>query len=599
MQAKQRKDQREERELPGQQRVGDFGAARDELDFQGMNSLVDLLERSSRRFPDRPAFSNLGTTITYRQLDQQARDFAAYLQNCTSLEPGDRFAIELPNLMQYPVVLLGALRAGLVVVNLNPLNCPVELAHQLRDSGARGLVVLANAADKLEGILDQTDIDCLIVTELGDALPTWKRALVNVSVRYLKKMVPEYQLPDAIDYVEAMHRGSRQPYNAPPRQLDDLALLQYTGGTTGRPKGACLSHRNLLANLIQVRSLLDQETEPGHEVLIAPLPLYHIYSLTVSCLLMIEIGAEVVLITNPRDLGDFVRQLRRCRPTLFIGLNTLFAELIREPGFDKLSWPDLKWTLSGGMPLNPDVAEQWQNLTGAKLLEGYGLTETSPIVSVNPPNAIKMGSIGVPILGTEIRLVDEEGMDVPVSGCGELCVRGPQVMRGYWQQPDETEAVLDPQGWLHTGDIVRLDSQGYLTVIDRKKDMINVSGFSVYPNEVEMVVRAHPDVEDCVVIGIPDPVSGEQVKLFVVASNPLLSVQQIRGYCRERLSGYKVPSQVEFRTELPKSQVGKVLRRLMRDTQSPLSRAVSRLPSTSDAFDAGTDQWLSYPYRQE
>lgn len=576
--AKKRMDQRVSRKQNEQQRGQNSVAATDTLDYRGMTSLVDVLDRTSRRYPGRPAFSNLGTTINYRQLDHQARDFAAFLQNCTSLQPGDRFAIQLPNLIQYPVVLLGALRAGLVVVNLNPLHCPIELKHQLQDSGARGLVVLANAAKKVESILDQTDIEHLIVTEVGDALPAWKRALVNVSVRYLKKMVPEYSLPTAIDYIDALQRGKDYEYMPPPVKLDDLAMLQYTGGTTGRPKGACLSHRNLLANLIQVRRLLDQETEPGAEVLVAPLPLYHIYSLTVSCMLMIEIGAEVVLITNPRDLTAFVRQLRRCRPTLFIGLNTLFAELLSEPGFDKLSWPDLKWTLSGGMPLNPEVAEQWQRCTEAKLLEGYGLTETSPIISVNPPDAIKPGSIGVPIPATEIRLVDEDGMEVPISGCGELCVRGPQVMQGYWQRPDETAAVIDAQGWLHTGDIVRLDAQGYLTVIDRKKDMINVSGFSVYPNEVEMVVRAHPDVEDCVVIGVPDPVSGEQVKLFVVASNPLLSVKQLREYCRERLSGYKVPSQVEFRNELPKSQVGKVLRRLMRDSNSPLSRAVSRIP---------------------
>ncbi len=537
------------------------------LDFEGYNTLTDVLDRACQRFPEHIAFSNFGCHLRYHELAQRSRDFAAYLQHCTSLKPGDRFAIQLPNLLQYPVVLFGALRAGLVIVNTNPLYTSSELLRQYSDAKVKGLVVLANMASKVEAILDQTDIDTLIVTELGDALPIWKRWPMSASVRYLKRSIPDYQLPTALDYRQVLQRGQALSFVAPAIAAQDLAMLQYTGGTTGLAKGVMLSHRNLLANLIQVKSLLHGVTEPGREVMIAPLPLYHIYSFTVSCMLMVEMGAQVVLITNPEDIPAFVHELRRWNFTIFSGLPPLFAALCQQPDFHYLKFRRLKLTISGGMALTAEVAEQWQQTTGCAVVEGYGMSETSPIISVNPPDAIKLGSIGLPIPATEVRLIDDDGVTVPVGGSGELCVRGAQVMQGYWNQPQETARVLDVDGWLRTGDIASIDAQGYLTIVDRKKDVINVSGFNVYPNELESVVSAHPDVEDCVVVGVPDPEQGEAIKLYLVSSNAELNVQQIRQYCRERLTAYKIPSQVEFRAELPHSPVGKVLRRKLREAE--------------------------------
>tara|TARA_R110002095_G_scaffold187163_3_gene164417 strand:- start:5202 stop:6932 length:1731 start_codon:yes stop_codon:yes gene_type:complete len=537
------------------------------LDLGGYTTLVDVLEKAWQRYPQQPAFNNFGCALTYSELERRSRDFAAYLQHKTSLQPGDRLAIQLPNLLQYPIVLFGALRAGLVIVNTNPLYTSSELVHQFKDSGAKGLVVLANMASKVEPILDQTDIETLIVTELGDALPFWKRFIVNTTVRYFKRLVPAYLLPRALSYSQIIQQGGRLDFVAPSLAADDLALLQYTGGTTGVAKGAMLSHRNLLANLIQVKGMLDSVTEQGQEIAIAPLPLYHIYSFTVSCMLMMEIGAQVVLITNPRDINGLIQELRRWKFTVFSGLNTLFVALCHQPGFHKLDFSQLKLTISGGMALSKEAAEQWQQLTGCEVLEGYGMTETSPIISVNPPEAIRLGTIGLPIKATECKLIDDEGATVPLGESGELCVRGPQVMQGYWNQPEETAQVMDAQGWLKTGDIASIDTAGYLTIVDRKKDMINVSGFNVYPNELEAVVATHPDITDCVVVGLPDANHGELIKLYVISTNPELSVQQIRQYCRERLTAYKVPSQVEFRTELPKSNIGKILRRALRDEE--------------------------------
>ncbi|MEH6824719.1 MAG: AMP-binding protein [Motiliproteus sp.] len=542
-------------------------SATDPLELGAYSTLVDVLEQAWLQYPQLPAFNNFGCALSYSDLERRSRDFAAYLQHKTPLNPGDRIAIQLPNLLQYPIVLFGALRAGLVIVNTNPLYTSSELLHQFKDSGAKGLVVLANMASKVEPILDETDIETLIITELGDALPVWKRFVVNATVRYIKHLVPAYRLPTAQAYTQVMRQGKRLSFTAPVIATDDLALLQYTGGTTGVAKGAMLSHRNLLANLIQVKGLLDSITEPGQELAIAPLPLYHIYSFTVSCMLMMEIGAQVVLITNPRDMSAFVGELKRWKFTIFSGLNTLFNGLCQQPEFHRLDFSQLKLTISGGMALATDVAEQWQKVTGCAVLEGYGMTETSPIISVNPPGAIRLGTIGLPISSTEFRLIDAEGSAVPTGESGELCVRGPQVMQGYWNQPQETALVLDAEGWLKTGDIASVDEAGYLSIVDRKKDMINVSGFNVYPNELEGVVLTHPDVIDCVAIGLPDANQGELIKLFVITANPQLSIQDVRHHCRERLTAYKIPSQVEFRSELPRSNIGKVLRRGLRDEE--------------------------------
>ncbi|MEH6473383.1 MAG: AMP-binding protein [Halopseudomonas sp.] len=558
----------------------------DTLELGRYQTLIDVLEQSWQDYPQLPAFNNFGCNLSYRELQCASRDFAAYLQHQTSLDPGDRIAIQLPNLLQYPVVLFGALRAGLVIVNINPLYTPSEMLHQFQDSGAKALVVLANMASKVEEILDQTEIETLIVTEIGDALPLWKCVMVNATVRYLKKMVPDYRLPTALSYRQVMKQGKQLTFESPPIATDDLAMLQYTGGTTGRAKGAMLSHRNLLANMLQVKGLLDAVTVPGREVAIAPLPLYHIYSFTVNCMLMMEIGAQVVLITNPRDIPAFVHELRRWKFTIFSGLNTLFAALCRQPDFHYLNFDRLKLTVSGGMALSKEVAEKWQQATGCPVLEGYGMTETSPIITVNPPDGIRLGTIGLPIKATQVRLIDEEGGEVPVGGSGELCVRGPQVMQGYWNQPQETALVLDAEGWLRTGDIASIDEAGYLTIVDRKKDVINVSGFNVYPNELEAVVLGHPDIIDCVAVGLPDADHGELIKLYVISSNPALTIQQIRGYCRERLTAYKVPSQVEFRSELPKSNIGKVLRRALRDEELQKRLNGSNCDSYSESVKA-------------
>nr|WP_242521721.1 AMP-binding protein [Motiliproteus sp. SC1-56] len=542
---------------------------RGDIDYDHYQSLVELIDTACDRFPDAPAVSNLGRTLSYRELQQATRDFAAYLQHHTTLEPGDRIAIQLPNLIQYPVALFGALRAGLVVVNTNPLYSSAEMLTQFQDSGARALVVLANLAHQVEEIIDDTALETVIITQVGDAHPPARRLFINSLLRHVKRMVPEYNLPGAISYTQVMKEGGQCGAFEPPELTqDDLALLQYTGGTTGIPKGAMLSHRNILANMLQVKALLERLTSPGREVVIAPLPLYHIYSFTLNCVLMPEIGGHVVLITNPRDIPAFVRELRRWRFTILSGLNTLFVALCKNPRFRELDFSSLKLTLSGGMPLTVSVAREWESVTGCPVVEGYGLTETSPIVSVNPPESIQLGTIGLPIADTEVRLVDADGTLVPRGGMGELQVRGPQVMQGYWNRPQETRQALDPDGWFRTGDVAQVEEDGYLRIVDRKKDMIIVSGFNVYPNELEKVIAGHPDIDECAVVGLPDETQGERIKVYVSSRNPELTVKDVRDYCRERLTPYKVPQVVEFRSELPKSAVGKVLRRVLRDEEA-------------------------------
>ncbi len=527
------------------------------------HSVLDLFERAVQNYPQQPAFTSLGHTLTFAELDRLVDRFAAYLQQCPELEPGDRIAIQLPNLTQYPVALFGAMRAGLVVINTNPLYTPKELEHQLNDAGAKALIVLANVAHTAEHVLPRTRVRVVIVTEVADLHPPLQRWFINGAARYLKRMVPRFRIPGAVSLRRALQvRGEVKRH---PVAVDDLAILQYTGGTTGVAKGAMLSHRNLIANTLQSEAMFSTYgVQPGREIFVLPLPLYHIYSFILS-MVMLSAGNHCILIPNPRDLPSLVREMKRWKFTGFAGLNTLFVALEQHDGFRHLDFSHLKVTISGGMALATSTAHRWQQLTGHPIYEGYGLTETSPVVSINPGNDNQIGTIGLPVPGTEVRVVDDDGREMPPGEPGELCVRGPQVMLGYWQRADETRKVIDADGWLRTGDIAVIRDDGYLKIVDRKKDMIVVSGFKVYPGEVEEVLSQHPDVREAAVIGVPDEHSGEAVLAVVVPRRDGVTEESIRSFCHERLTGYKVPRRVEFRKELPKSAVGKVLRRELRD----------------------------------
>lgn len=536
-----------------------------EIDPDEYASLVEVFERSCQLFGARLAFVNMGYAMSYVELDQQSRAFAAYLQQELGLQKGERVAIMLPNLLQYPVVLFGALRAGLVVVNVNPLYTPRELEHQLQDSGARAIVILANFAHVLAAVIEKTAVQQAIVTEIGDLLPFWKAKVVNLVVRHIKKMVPDYALPNAIGFNEALARGKRRPLTPVAVNGDDLAFLQYTGGTTGLSKGAMLTHRNMLANMQQISAWVGSSIRDGEEIVITALPLYHIFCLTVNCMCFVRYGGLNVLITNPRDIPLLVKELRPWKFTVITGVNTLFNALVNHAAFVQLDFAALRLAVGGGTAVQKAVAERWQAMTGIPILEGYGLTEASPVVCVNPVDIAGFtGSIGLPLPSTEIQLRDEEGNEVPISERGELCVRGPQVMRGYWQRPAETaRAIRD--GWLLTGDVATVDEQGFFRIVDRKKDMILVSGFNVFPNEIEDVVIGCEGVLEVACIGVPDDKSGEAVKIFVVAKPGVeLSAEAILAHCRTQLTGYKMPRQVEFRDSLPKSNVGKILRRELR-----------------------------------
>ncbi|MGM0982462.1 MAG: AMP-binding protein [Pseudomonadota bacterium] len=530
-------------------------------------SVMDVFHSSVARFPDKPAFSCMGRVLTYTELDRLSADFAAWLQHETSLQPGDHIAIQLPNVLQFPVAVFGALRAGLVVVNTNPLYTEREMVHQFKDSGARAIVILANMADKLERILERTDIQHVVVTELGDLHGFPKRQLINAVVKHVKKMVPTYSLPGATPMRGALRAGAGRRHEDVARGPDDIAALQYTGGTTGLAKGAMLTHRNLVANMLQARQAIGPALTDGAETIIAPLPVYHIYTFTVNCLFMMETGNHSVLITNPRDLDGFVKTLKGVSFTGFIGLNTLFNALCNREDFRRLDFSRLHLTISGGMALTRAAAQRWEEVTGCPVAEGYGLTETSPIVSFNPVDAIQLGTIGKPVAGTEVKVLDADGQDAPLGAAGELCVRGPQVMKGYWNRDEETARSIDDAGWFRTGDIAVLQPDGYIRIVDRKKDMILVSGFNVYPNEIEDVVAGHPGVIESAAVGVFDETSGEAIKLFVVARDESLDAESLRAWCKKDLSGYKVPRYVEFRDELPKTNVGKVLRRQLRDEE--------------------------------
>lgn len=536
-----------------------------EVDLNQYKSMVDVFEQAVKKYADKPAFSAVGATLTYSDLDVQSRNFAAWLQNCTDLKPGDRIAVQMPNVSQYPVIVFGAMRAGLIVVNTNPLYTTREMEHQFNDSGVRALVILANMADNAEKVLPNTGIEHVIISEVADMHSPLKRTLMNAAVKYLKKMVPSFNIPGAHKLPAVLAAGAKETFTPVETTADDLAVLQYTGGTTGVAKGAMLTHGNLMANLIQVRPMLEDQVTDGQEVVIAPLPLYHIYSFTLNCGIMLEAGAHNVLIPNPRDIPGFVKELKNHRFTAFIGLNTLFVALCNNDDFKELDFSALKLTASGGMALTSDTAKMWQRVTGCEISEGYGLTETSPVVTFNPHSAIQIGTIGLPIPHTEIKTLDDDGNETAIGDPGELCVKGPQVMRGYWQRPEDTRKSFTEDGFFKTGDVAVVQEDGYLRIVDRKKDMIIVSGFNVYPNEVEEVIASHPNVVECAAVGVADEKSGEAVKVYVVASKEGVTANELKEYSRERLTAYKVPKQFEFRDELPKSNVGKVLRRELRD----------------------------------
>jgi long-chain acyl-CoA synthetase len=528
-------------------------------------SLVELFERSANRFADSPAFINMGEVMTFRKLEERSRAFAAYLQQGLGLRKGDRVALMMPNLLQYPVALFGILRAGMVVVNVNPLYTPRELEHQLNDSGASAIVIVSNFAHTLEKVVDNTRVKHVILTRLGDQLSTAKGTLVNFVVKYIKRLVPKYNLPHATSFRRALQSGYRMQYVKPELNGDNLAFLQYTGGTTGVAKGAMLSHRNMLANLEQVKATYGPLLYEQRELVVTALPLYHIFALTMNCLLFIELGGQNLLITNPRDIPGLVKELAKYPFTAITGVNTLFNALLNNAEFHKLDFSTLHLAAGGGMPVQHVVAQRWEKLTGHYLLEGYGLTECAPLVSVNPHDIdYHSGSIGLPVPSTDVKLLDDNDQEVATGVPGELCVRGPQVMVGYWNSPDATGEIMK-DGWLRTGDIAVMDEEGFLRIVDRKKDMILVSGFNVYPNEIEEIVMQHDDVSEVAAVGIASEASGEAVKIFVVKKSPSLTEDALIAFCRRHLTGYKVPKSVEFRDELPKSNVGKILRRELRD----------------------------------
>ena len=537
-----------------------------EVDLSEFQSLGELFERSVAQYRERVAYINMGVEITYGQLDKLSRDFAAYLQSVLMLPPGARVAVMLPNVLQYPICIFGALRAGYVVVNVNPLYTPRELEHQLKDSGAEVIVILENFAVTLEEVLARTPVKHVVLARLGDMLGFPKGAVVNFVVKYVKKMVPAYSLPRAVEFRTALGKGAAGELKKVAVAQEDLAFLQYTGGTTGVSKGAMLVHRNILANLAQAHAWIKPELGDAQHMVVTALPLYHIFALTANCFTFFKIGASNLLITNPRDIPAFVAELGKYPFTVITGVNTLFNALLNNDAFCALDFKHLKVTLGGGMAVQKAVAVKWKLVTGKPLIEAYGLTETSPAATINPLDiADYTGAIGLPISSTEVTLRNDAGQDVPLGERGELCIRGPQVMKGYYNRPEETAKVITADGFLMTGDIAVMDERGFVRIVDRKKDMILVSGFNVYPNEVEDVVAQHPGVLEVAAVGIPHEKSGEAVKIFVVKKDAALTAEVLIAHCREHLTGYKVPSQVEFRSELPKTNVGKILRRELRD----------------------------------
>ncbi len=543
-----------------------------EIDYTRYRSLVHLMEESFARHAQRDAYVCMGKSITYADVDRMSRQLGAWLQ-AQGLQPGARVALMMPNVLQYPVAIAAVLRAGFVVVNVNPLYTPRELEHQLKDSGAEAIVILENFAHTLEKVIGHTQVKVAVVASMGDLLGGPKGALVNFVVRNVKKMVPAFSLPRAIRFKRALAEGAGQRLQEVSLGHDDIAFLQYTGGTTGLSKGAMLSHRNVIANLMQNEAWLQpaMDKPPKVEALtfVCALPLYHIFALTVCCLMGTRLGGLNILIPNPRDIPGLVKELAKYRFNMLPAVNTLYNALLNHPDFAKLDFSSLKLCNGGGMAVQKAVNDRWRSVTGKSIVEGYGLSETSPVATANPADATEFsGTIGLPIPSTDIAILDDAGQPLPVGQVGEIAIRGPQVMEGYWQKPEETARVMTADGFFRSGDIGVMDERGYVTIVDRKKDMVLVSGFNVYPNEVEGVVAAHPGVLECAVVGVPDPATGEAVKLFVVRRDPSLTAEQLTEYCQQQLTGYKRPKLIEFRNELPKSNVGKILRRELRDAKA-------------------------------
>jgi long-chain acyl-CoA synthetase len=535
-----------------------------EISIDHLPSLVVLFEESCRKYADKMAYVSMGREMTYRELDNLSRDFAGWLQSL-GFKKGDRVALMMPNLLQYPVALFGTLRAGCVVVNCNPLYTPRELEHQLKDSGAKAIVIVENFANTLEQVVAKTEIKHIVVTPMGEMLGI-KGMLVNFVVRHVKKLVPAWSLPTSINFTSALAAGRRHGMDAVSLCHEDIAFLQYTGGTTGVSKGAMLTHANITSNVMQAYSWIKPAVKEGEEFIITALPLYHIFALTANCLTFLMIGARNLLIANPRDIPGFIKDWSKYPITVVTGVNTLFNALLNHPDFAKLDFSTMKVTLGGGMAVQGPVADRWAKVTGNPLLQAYGLTETSPAATMNPLNLEKFnGSIGLPISSTEVSIRDDAGKEVTLGQVGEICIRGPQVMSGYWNRPDETALVMFDDGFLHTGDMGYVDPQGYVFMVDRKKDMILVSGFNVYPNEVEEVAVMHDGVSEAAAIGVADEHSGEAVKLFVVRKDPNLTAEALIAHCRKQLTGYKVPKFVEFRADLPRTNVGKILRRALKE----------------------------------
>ncbi|MCO6506082.1 MAG: AMP-binding protein [Snodgrassella sp.] len=538
---------------------------RAEVDVRAYSSIIDVLHSSVKKFGPQPSFSNMGTTLTYTQTATYVNQFTSYLQNILKLQKGERVAIMMPNVLQYPITVFGVLQAGGVVVNVNPLYTPRELAHQLIDSGATAIIVLENFAHTVAEVLAQTAVKQVIVASMGEMLGWLKGSVVNFMLRKVKKMVKPFHLPQSITFAQALALGKKQRFTPVPLELEDLALLQYTGGTTGVSKGAMLTHGNIVANMQQASEWIKANLTPGEEVVVTPLPLYHIFSLTVNIMIFANTGSKNILITNPRDINALVKVLKKNRVTVMSGVNTLFNALIHNEEFKTIDFASWKLVLGGGMATQKVVAQEWKAITGVPIIDAYGLTEASPGVCANPLNNPEYtGTAGLPVSNTDIEIRDDNGKVLGIGEVGELWVQGPQVMKGYWNRPEETAKVLDSRGFVATGDMAEIDAKGYVRLVDRKKDMILVSGFNVYPNEVEEIVAAMPEVLEVACIGIPNEKSGEAIKLFVVKRDPNLTREQIIAYCRQNLTGYKVPKDIEFCPELPKSAVGKILRKDLR-----------------------------------
>ena len=536
-----------------------------DINLEKYSSIPDLLDESFKKYGDMAAYVNMGKCLSFNEVNMLSSQFASFLQNELKLEKGSRIGIQMPNLLQFPIVLFGAIKAGIIVVNTNPLYTPSEMEHQFKDSGVEAVVILANFANNLEKIISNTNIKHVIITEIGDMQGGLKKMLINFIVKHVKKMIPTYSLKNAYKFNQSLAIGKQKPYTKREIKSEDIAFLQYTGGTTGVPKGAMLTHKNMVCNMEQISAYMIPKLKEYKETMITALPLYHIFSLTVNCLFMLKIGAKNILITNPRDMKAFCKDLAKYKFSIFTGVNTLFNSLLNQENFRKLDFSSLKVTVGGGMAVQNTVARQWEELTGEPLVEGYGVTETSPVLCCNPiDNSERIGTIGLPLPSTDIKFIDDNGDEVPIGEKGELCAKGPQVMKGYWNNEAETrDSFIDSQ-WFKTGDIGYVDEDGFMRIVDRKKEMINVSGFNVYPNEVENVIASHPKVLEVGVIGVSDKQSSEVVKACIVKKDPSLAKKEVIEHCKQSLAGYKIPKIVEFRKDLPKSNIGKILRRKLK-----------------------------------